>query len=99
MNRPVSTMALLLVSLLTGAMVVSAEPVDPDAAVWAGGLALAAAAGAVAQEDPLRCLQKPMFWMVGEHNRILIETPADCPPRIGRIKGVLPLPGEGIWLC
>ena len=36
---------------------------------------------AIAQEagDPLKCIQRPMVWMVRQQTRIVIETPADCP--------------------
>jgi len=39
------------------------------------GVSLGAAA---AQENPLKCVQKPIAWFVGQQNRIVIETPADC---------------------
>ncbi|MBI3948019.1 MAG: hypothetical protein HY321_19035 [Armatimonadetes bacterium] len=59
------------------------EPVRAERGLWAavaGGLVLATGAGAAAPNSALTCLQEPMFWMVGEHNRILIETPGDCGP-------------------
>lgn len=40
------------------------------------GLAVALASGLSAQE--LKCVQRPIAWMVGQENRIVIETPADC---------------------
>ncbi|MGD9495292.1 MAG: hypothetical protein AB7Y46_03170 [Armatimonadota bacterium] len=36
------------------------------------------AAAATAQENPLTCLQQPIAWFVGQQNRIVIGTPADC---------------------
>ncbi|MBM4050499.1 MAG: hypothetical protein FJ279_35845, partial [Planctomycetes bacterium] len=40
------------------------------------GFAVALASGLSAQE--LKCVQKPIAWMVGQENRIVIETPGDC---------------------
>ncbi len=28
--------------------------------------------------DELKCIQKPMFWLLGQQTRIVIETPGDC---------------------
>ena len=44
----------------------------------AGGLVLMSAIGSSAQENPLKCIQKPIAWMVGQQTRIVIQTPADC---------------------
>ena len=52
---------------------------------WMGRFVLIATAGpmllgaapALAAGD-LKCLQQPTFWVVGQLQRFLIETPADC---------------------
>ena len=46
---------------------------------WTAALAsvLLSAAPAMAA-DGLKCLQQPTFWVVGQLQRFLIETPADC---------------------
>ena len=36
------------------------------------------AIGSLAQDNPLKCMQKPIAWMVGQQTRIVIETPAEC---------------------
>lgn len=43
-----------------------------------GALLFVVEIGASAQGDALKCLQKPIAWMVGQQTRIVIETPADC---------------------
>ncbi len=51
----------------------------PDLTTTAVALMLCVPLGAaLAQENPLRCIQQPIAWFVGQQNRIVIETPADC---------------------
>ena len=45
-----------------------------------GGLLVAATIQARAEDPALKCLQKPIAWMVGQQTRIVIETPSDCGP-------------------
>jgi hypothetical protein len=45
----------------------------------AGGVALVCWHSAMADDGSLRCIQKPIAWMVGQQTRIVVETPADCP--------------------
>jgi len=33
---------------------------------------------ALGAENPLKCVQKPLFWIVGQQARLEIETPPDC---------------------
>ncbi|NUQ65482.1 MAG: hypothetical protein HUU20_23690 [Pirellulales bacterium] len=46
----------------------------------AGALLLAVFSRAPAAENGLKCLQKPIAWMVGQQTRIVMETPPDCGP-------------------
>lgn len=65
-------------------------------AVWGSLLPLALPAASLqAADGPLRCLQEPLVWIVGQQTRVVIQTPPDCGPSApaplpGRARGPLP---------
>ena len=52
---------------------------------------------ALAQENPLRCIQQPIAWFLGQQNRIVIETPDDCGELQVTFPEALELFDRGPW--